>query len=246
MHRLVVMPWELAAWTKLIDARYQLLDATRQRDGPVAASRLVSTGERFVPTASSFTIGEVFSGEKLRTLLDQILAGAAGGWIRDELKSPIACDVDQSRVRRQYAPANYPPWHAPHGWHQDGALGFDFLAHGAGEFPTDAVLSVVTCWIALTPCGSDAPGLEIITRRPAGLFSPTALADAIVRAGFAEEEFWRPLLSAGDALLFRGDLLHRTHVTSGMTKDRTSIELRFFAADNPPPRLKGDRFVPLD
>jgi len=31
-----------------------------------------------------------------------------------------------------------------------------------------------------------------------------------------------------------------------MTKDRTSIELRFFPAENIPARLKGDRFVTLE
>jgi hypothetical protein len=163
----------------------------------------------------------------------------------DQLGSRAACDVDQSWVRRQYAPRNYPPWHGPHGWHQDGALGFDYLSHGDGTFPPDALLSMVTCWIPLTACGLEAPGLELITRRLEGLLAPGALTDERVRARFADGEFWRPVMEPGDALLFRGDILHRTHVTPAMTKNRTSIELRFFAADCIPARLKSDRFVAL-
>ncbi len=30
-----------------------------------------------------------------------------------------------------------------------------------------------------------------------------------------------------------------------MTHDRTSLELRFFPAAEPPPRLRGDRFLSL-
>jgi len=64
-----------------------------------------------------------------------------------------------------------------------------------------------------------------------------------VRARFAPEEFYRPAMEAGDAVLMRGDILHRTLVSPEMTQDRTSIELRFFAEDNRPMRLKGDCFM---
>jgi hypothetical protein len=46
-------------------------------------------------------------------------------------------------------------------------------------------------------------------------------------------------------LIFRGDILHRTHVVPEMTKDRTSIELRFFSAVSIPERLQTDRFIPF-
>ena len=155
----------------------------------------------------------------------------------------IACTLTQSWVRRQYAPHRYPPLHAPHGWHQDGALGFDFLSHPGERFPSDALLSMVTCWIALGPCGMDAPGLEIVTPRLGTLLAPGELMDERVRARFAPEEFYRPAMEAGDAVLMRGDILHRTLVRPQMTKDRTSIELRFFEAENLPVRLKGNRFL---
>jgi hypothetical protein len=199
-----------------------------------------------MPTASSLTLGAIFTDEDLRALFAEIGSGAASAWIRDELQSRIVCDVDQAWVRRQYAPARYPPLHAPHGWHQDGALGFDFLSHAGGAFPPDALLPMVTCWIALGSCGVEAPGLEFVTRRLEGLLAPVELTDARVRTRFTPEEFWRPVLEPGGALLFRGDILHRTHVTPEMTRDRTSIELRFFPADNLPTRLKSDRFMPVE
>jgi hypothetical protein len=82
-------------------------------------------------------------------------------------------------------------------------------------------------------------------RRFDGLLSPVELIGSRVSARFKPEEFWRPVLEPGDALLFRGDVLHRTHVTPAMTQDRTSVELRFFPAGNLPARLEGDRFIRL-
>jgi len=244
-YRFLLDSSQVADWKSRIDARYLALEAARRQGGPAAIERLVGPGQRFVATASSLTIGAIFPDEKVRDLLAGIHSGPAGAWIRAELRSRIACDLDQAWVRRQYAPANYAPLHAPHGWHQDGALGFDFLSHQNGCFPSDALLTMATCWIALEACGVDAPGLELVTRRLEALLPPAELTDDRVRARFAPEEFQRPMIEPGDALLFRGDILHRTHVTPAMTKDRTSIELRFFPADNLPVRLKGDRFARL-
>jgi len=233
---------QLEGWTFRIDAYYRTLEAARHQDGPETAGHIAPSG-RFVPTASSFTLGTVFTEDDFRALFAGIRGGPAGAWIREELQNEIVCDVDQAWVRRQYAPGNYPPLHAPHGWHQDGALGFDFLAHQDGGFPADSLLPMVTCWIALGSCGEESPGLELVMRRIERLVAPSDLIDERVRARFEPMEFSRPAMGLGDALLFRGDILHRTHVTPAMTKDRTSIELRFFPADNVPVRLKGDRFM---
>jgi hypothetical protein len=235
-----------ATLTRQIDARYQALEAAHCQGGPIAVSRLLAPDQRFVPTASSLTIGAVLSDENLRALFAALNLAPAGAWARNQLQDRVACDLDQAWVRRQYAPRHYPPWHAPHGWHQDGALGFDFLSAREGKFPSDALLPMITCWIALGSCGADAPGLELVTRRLEGLLAPAQLTDEQVRARFAPEEFWQPVLGPCDAMLFPGDILHRTHVTSSMTKDRTSLELRFFPAANLPERLKNDRFIHLD
>jgi hypothetical protein len=245
LHRSVLVQPQLAVRTSQIEARYEVLEAAHQEGGPVAVGWFLTPGQQFVPTASSVTFGAVFPPENLAAMLGEILTGPVGDWIRNELGGRVACDVDQGWIRRQYAPGNYPRFHSPHGWHQDGALGFDYLSQADGSFPAAALLSMVTCWIALTPCGLEAPGLELVTRRLEGLVAPTELTDERIQARFAMEEFVRPVLAPGDALLFRGDILHRTYVTPAMTKDRTSIELRFFPAENLPARLKADRFIPL-
>ena len=92
---------------------------------------------------------------------------------------------------------------------------------------------MVTCWIALTPCGADAPGIEFAGGEPSELLPLAALADAAVRARHPESDRLRPVLEAGDALVFGGGALHHTHVAASMTHDRTSLELRFFPAAQP-------------
>jgi ectoine hydroxylase-related dioxygenase (phytanoyl-CoA dioxygenase family) len=221
-----------AGWLAVIDRRYAAAGVVERKD-PDFSAHSSSLRLAAVPEVS-------LEGVRLAVCPGELLP-----WCEQVLGARVACDADQCWVRRQYAPANYPPLHAPHGWHQDGALRFDFLAHSGQPFPPDAVLEMITCWIPLTPCGVEAPGLELVTRPPEGLLRPADLTDERVRERFVPDECWRPVLEPGDALLFRGDILHRTHVTPAMTKDRTSIELRFFPADDVPARLKGDRFVPL-
>ena len=107
------------------------------------------------------------------------------------------------------------------------------------------MLNMVTCWISLDSCGLDAPGLELISERLGGLLSPPELRTESLQSRFSAEEFWQPILEPGDALLFRGDIPHRTHVMPEMTKDRTSIEFRLFSAASIPERLQSDRYIPF-
>lgn len=229
---------------KIDRAYHELAKTPGQKNAFLTLS--LPDGERFQPTASSFTVGAIFSQQELRRLLSSIMSEPVGSWITENLLGSLVCDLDQSWVRRQFAPGRYPVFHAPHGWHQDGALGFDFRAHPSGRFPAEGMLRMVTCWVALDPCGEDAPGLELVCPPMDGLLAPSQLLDQGVRALFRKDQFCRPVLEPGDALLFRGDILHRTHVSQEMTKDRTSVELRFFPANQIPSRLKEDRFFRMD
>ncbi|MGH8795943.1 MAG: phytanoyl-CoA dioxygenase family protein [Caldimonas sp.] len=157
----------------------------------------------------------------------------------------LLCDLDRCWLRRQYAPGNRPGGQHPHSWHQDGALGFDFVAHPASPWPAHALAEMLTCWIALVPCGVDAPGLELARRGCNGLLAPADLEEAQVRARFDSIDLMRPALADGDALLFASDVLHRTHVLPSMTRDRISLELRIFPSDRIAGRLAADRFSPL-
>ena len=95
------------------------------------------------------------------------------------------------------------------------------------------------------PCGVSAPGLEILERPLTRLLSPSELREESVRPRFRSEGFFVPHFCAGDGILMRGDVLHRTFVTPEMTNHRTSIELRFFSSSRVPSRLKTDRFLVL-
>lgn len=236
----------LQGWFARADGLYSALEAARKTQDPTAINRLVPSGQRFAPTASSFTIATLLSAEELRVFGEWISSGPAGDWLRCELAGAPAWDLDQSWVRRQYAPQRYPRWHMPHGWHQDGALGIDFTQSFREASIARRACRMITCWIALVACGRTAPGLELSARKLDALLDPQDLTEERVRSRFPVEDFWRPELQAGDALLFHGDVLHRTHVRADMTEDRTSIETRFFPANSIPERFRADRFIYLN
>jgi ectoine hydroxylase-related dioxygenase (phytanoyl-CoA dioxygenase family) len=161
------------------------------------------------------------------------------------LGARVACNLDQCWLRRQYAPANAPPRHRPHAWHQDGALGFDFGADTAPEALAGGLLEMLTCWIALVPCGVDAPGLELVVEPQERVLALLELEAERMHERHPATSLRRPALATGDALLFAGGIVHRTHVSPAMAHDRTRLELRFFAAERIPDRLAADRFTML-
>jgi Phytanoyl-CoA dioxygenase (PhyH) len=108
------------------------------------------------------------------------------------------------------------------GWHQDGA----FMGSG---------IRSLNVWLALTHCGDDAPGLDVVGRRFEQLL-PTgngAYAAWGIKPEDAEQAgagvTVRPIFEAGDALLFDHMCLHRTGTDRGMTNGRYAIEAWFFA-----------------
>jgi len=110
-------------------------------------------------------------------------------------------------------------------WHQDGA----FLGEG---------IRTVDAWFALSRCGRDAPGLEVIPIRlarvlPTGetgtYFDWTVSPETIARE-LPGAPVWRPEFEAGDALLFDHLLLHRTAADPEMPGVRYAIESWFFAS----------------
>jgi hypothetical protein len=214
-----------AHWLALIEQRYAAVE--RLHDEPDFSVHSSSLRLRAVPEIA----------------LEDVLRAVVRGKLARHLGDFLVCDADQCWIRRQYAPRHAPPQHAPHSWHQDGALNFDFSAHAGASLPADALLQMFTCWITLTPCGDDAPGLEWVAQPTIHMLGPPELTDERVRRSFAAQAIQRPTMKPGDALLLRGDTLHRTHVTPAMTRDRTSIELRFFPTQPLPERLRGDRLV---
>jgi hypothetical protein len=121
-------------------------------------------------------------------------------------------------------------------WHQDGA----FLGDG---------IRTINCWFALSRCGRDAPGMDVIPRRidrvlPLGEegchFDWTVSPMTVARA-FPGVRPWRPEFQEGDVLLFDELAVHRTAADEGMPNVRYAIESWFFA----PSAYPIDRSTPL-
>jgi hypothetical protein len=220
-----------AAWLARVDAH------------PAWQERGVGDSAEFNPHSSSLRL-RALPGLDAAAIAATLLRGPAGAFCRRRLGSSLACDIDQCWVRRQYALSRYPPGHGPHAWHQDGALGFDFLGTAMPR-SGEGLLAMVTCWIALTPCGADAPGLELVACETPHLLPPAALREAAIRAAHRQAEFERPVLAPGDCLAFGAGVLHHTHVSPAMRQDRTSLEIRLFDANRIAARLQGDRFVAM-
>ena len=166
----------------------------------------------------------------------EVLATVAAAPVAAQLQAALGptpwCNLSQSWLRHG---------RPPHSWHQDGALRHDFMAHWGQPGPADALLELRTLWISLTPgCGRTAPGLQWVDAELDELVLPTELSADAVAARFGNASFHHAELEPGDALLFDGRLLHRTHLTPAMTQPRLSLELRFFRADALPARVAGD------
>jgi len=109
-------------------------------------------------------------------------------------------------------------------WHQDGA----FLGDG---------IRTINCWFALTRCGRDAPGMDIIPRRidrvlplgGEGCHFDWTVSPANVARAFPGVRPWRPEFQEGDVLLLDELAVHRTAAEEDMPNVRYAIESWFFA-----------------
>jgi hypothetical protein len=111
-------------------------------------------------------------------------------------------------------------------WHQDGA----FLGSG---------IRAINMWLTLTPCGVEAPGLDLVPRRfdsivetgTGGAYFDWAVGPEVVKRVSADVGVVRPQFDAGDLLIFDDLFLHRTAIEPEMTRERHAIEMWCFAAD---------------
>ena len=115
-------------------------------------------------------------------------------------------------------------------WHQDGA----FLGRQVRS---------LNLWLALSPCGVDASGLDIVPQRldeilPTGTegayFNWSVSPQVVEDAAGGPDAIVSPEFGPGDALLFDHMFLHRTGITPGMTQERWAIEAWFFAPSSYP------------
>jgi hypothetical protein len=113
-------------------------------------------------------------------------------------------------------------------WHQDGA----FLGREVRS---------VNVWLALSHCGVDAPGLDVVARRldlvetgTEGAIFDWSVGRPVVERAAGPNGIVRPVFRPGDALLFDDRNLHSTACGPQMTGVRYALESWFFAPSNYP------------
>jgi hypothetical protein len=96
-------------------------------------------------------------------------------------------------------------------------------------------------WLALSHCGVDAPGLDVVPRRidlvetgTEGAIFDWSVGRAVVDRAAGPGGVTRPVFRPGDALLFDERNLHATACGPDMTNSRYAIEAWFFAPSQYP------------
>lgn len=157
-------------------------------------------------------------------VIDAFSRAGAIDCIAELMRQRPALSVGKSTLRRV-------PHDTGTDWHQDGAfLGRDVRS--------------VNVWLALSPCGVDAPGLDVVSRRLPYIVQTGSHGSAfdwsvgpgmikLLEEGGAQVE--SPEFAPGDALLFDHMMLHRTGAGAAMTRPRWAIESWFFAPSHYPP-----------
>jgi hypothetical protein len=122
----------------------------------------------------------------------------------------------------------------PGPWHQDGAF--------MGDVRT------LDLWIALTPCGEDAPGLDVVARRfehilttgTEGAKFAWSVSPDVAEDAAGEGKIVRPRFEPGDAMLFDDLCVHRPGSNPTMPNVRYAVETWFFGPASFP-----DGYTPL-
>jgi hypothetical protein len=176
-------------------------------------------------------LGTYYAGDSPRGFLDLIDAFDAAGLpalLTDYMREPVLLALEKSALRKV-------PKDVPSAWHQDGM-----------RFGVD--VGLVNVWVALSPCGTDAPTLGIVPSRPKEILpldsdslieweiDPTALAAFAGDLPLLELE-----LEPGDAVIFDEMLVHATIVHPAMTKRRYDADAWFF----PVSAFPSDLYIPL-
>ncbi len=210
----------------------------RAFDDGVAGASLEETSPwytPFVPASGKYRVGgrrnwvhasggvwTADSPRMLFDLLDLLDDTGIAEIVSKHLGEPPALSANKCTLRRVPVSTNTD-------WHQDGAfLGGDVRS--------------VNLWLALSRCGVDAPGLDLLPRRldrvvqtgTEGAVFDWSVSPEVVASLATETPVIRPEFAPGDAMLFDHLLLHRTAVDSTMTRERHAIETWMFAPSRYP------------
>lgn len=169
-------------------------------------------------------LGGIMAADSPRALgrvLDALHDAGVGPTLASYLGEWPALSVKKFTLRRT-------PHDSPSEWHQDGS----FLGEN---------IRTVNLWLALSHCGVDAPGLDIVAKRFDHIVetgTDDSLFDWSVSRAMADRvaggQVIAPVFAPGDAILFDQMTLHRTKVTPEMTRKRYAVESWFFAPSTYP------------
>lgn len=182
---------------------------------PLPAAEAATMGRRWV--AASGAVLAVDSPRMAAHLLDLYERVGLRPVVTDYLGERPALSANKWTLRRVSVTASTD-------WHQDGS----FLGDG---------IRALNLWIALTDCGEDAPGMDLLPRRldgvvetgTGGAYFDWSVGHQVVESLVVDDPIVRPRFRAGDALLFDDLFLHRTAVDPAMTRSRYAVESWFFA-----------------
>jgi hypothetical protein len=176
--------------------------------------------ESFVERQFRREAGGVLAVDSPRALFDLVETfeeTGVGTLVREYFSEPPALLAKKWTLRRTSHKAG------PSDWHQDGSfMGKDIRS--------------LDVWVALSHCGDDAPGIDVVGRRLHEIVergTEGAHLDWTVGPGVvdrvAEGKVVRPIFEPGDALIFDHMNLHCTAIDPTMTRDRYAVEAWFFA-----------------
>jgi ectoine hydroxylase-related dioxygenase (phytanoyl-CoA dioxygenase family) len=203
-------------------------------------------------SVSLFALNDYQSSSEAAQMSDKVLfllsKSLAYKLLTQVMGNRILCNLAQAWVRKQYAHMHDHDLHAPHSWHQDGALGVTFsnLPDKCDRpYSREPLTPLITCWIPLTTCGRQSPGIQLITQHLEQLVYYTYLNKVRLLELFDSHQFWSPEMTLGDVLIFLNGTLHQTYLTQSMKQDRLSLELRLMGSDTIPQWMKKDVFKEL-
>jgi hypothetical protein len=124
-----------------------------------------------------------------------------------------------------------------------------YFFHQDGSYQSRDIRSHtgLTTWIPLVDCGVDAPGLELYPHAldevlpvPSGTKGPYLFCDEKTVLERFGDRLWAPSMRVGDVLIFDHTVVHRTHITTDMRRERQSADFRIFPASGIPDYVRQD------
>jgi Phytanoyl-CoA dioxygenase (PhyH) len=228
----LITPERAEALARGVDRALDAFDTCTAASGPKAVSPWYVP---FTPRTGDYRVGgrrrwvrasgalwTADSPRMLFDLLEVVHETGVGSLVEAYLGERPALSANKCTLRRV-------PVDTRTDWHQDGA----FLGRH---------VRTLNLWLALSPCGTDAPGLDIVPRRfnevldtgTDGAFFDWSVSPEVVERAADGVGVIRPEFAPGDALLFDHLFLHRTGVAPGMSRERWAIETWFFAPSSYP------------